>query len=168
MNPQTAILAALALPLLSTVLTALFGKRPNVREASTLIHGVALFVVVASLVPEVLAGQRPAVALFEVMPGLALAFELEPLGLLFALVASGLWIVTSTYSIGYMRGHNESNQTRYYAFFAVAIGAFTTHALRSRIAPEDLELIRLGSRYQMFHALALLWTALAGRWWTRW
>jgi len=51
------------------------------------------------------------------------------------------------------------------AFLAVAIGAFTTHALRSRITPEDLELMRLGSRYQMFHALALLWTALAGRWW---
>jgi uncharacterized membrane protein YgdD (TMEM256/DUF423 family) len=51
------------------------------------------------------------------------------------------------------------------AFLAVAIGAFTTHALRSRITPEDLELMRLGSRYQMFHALALLWTSLAGRWW---
>jgi len=56
-----------------------------------------------------------------VIPGLALAFELEPLGLLFALVASGLWLVTSCYSIGYMRGHGETHQTRYYAFFAVAI-----------------------------------------------
>jgi uncharacterized membrane protein YgdD (TMEM256/DUF423 family) len=51
------------------------------------------------------------------------------------------------------------------AFLAVAIGAFSTHALRSRISPEDIELMRLGSRYQMFHALALLWTSLAARWW---
>jgi uncharacterized membrane protein YgdD (TMEM256/DUF423 family) len=52
-----------------------------------------------------------------------------------------------------------------FAFLAVAIGAFTTHALSGRLAPEDLELMRLGSRYQLFHALALLWTALAaGRW----
>jgi multicomponent Na+:H+ antiporter subunit D len=41
--------------------------------------------------------------------------------LLFALVASGLWFVTSCYSIGYMRARDESNQTRYYAWFAVAI-----------------------------------------------
>lgn len=51
------------------------------------------------------------------------------------------------------------------AFLAVAIGAFSTHALRARITPEDLELMRLGSRYQMFHALALLWTSMAARWW---
>ena len=38
-------------------------------------------------------------------------------------MASSLWIVTSLYSIGYMRGHHEKNQTRFYLFFAVAISA---------------------------------------------
>ena len=121
MSPETAIVAALVLPLGGAVLALLFDKRPNVRETATLLVAAALLVVVASLLPEVLAGERPAVSLFEVIPGLALAFELEPLGLLFALVASGLWLVTSCYSIGYMRGHGETHQTRYYAFFAVAI-----------------------------------------------
>lgn len=51
------------------------------------------------------------------------------------------------------------------AFLAVAIGAFTTHALRSRIGPEEIELMRLGSRYQMFHALALLWITVAAHRW---
>jgi len=32
-----------------------------------------------------------------VVPGLSLAFAVEPLGMLFALVASFLWIVTSIY-----------------------------------------------------------------------
>jgi multicomponent Na+:H+ antiporter subunit D len=36
-------------------------------------------------------------------------------------VASGLWIVTTCYSIGYMRANHEDHQTRYYACFAVAI-----------------------------------------------
>jgi multicomponent Na+:H+ antiporter subunit D len=49
--------------------------------------------------------------------------EVEPLGLLFALVASSLWIITSVYSIGYMRGHHEKHQTRFYMFFAVAIAS---------------------------------------------
>ena len=52
-----------------------------------------------------------------------LVFEVEPLGALFALIAAGLWIVTSVYSIGYMRGHHEENQTRFFAFFALAIAA---------------------------------------------
>ena len=57
----------------------------------------------------------------EVLPGLDLAFEVEPLGMLFALVASGLWIATTVYSIGYMRGHHEENQTRFFICFALAI-----------------------------------------------
>jgi multicomponent Na+:H+ antiporter subunit D len=118
---ETAILTALALPLVAVALTCLFGKRPNVREAATLLTAAALFAVVVSLVPEIVAGEQPGVSLFEPIAGLALAFRLEPLGLLFALVASGLWIVTSCYSIGYMRAHGEDHQTRYYAWFAVAI-----------------------------------------------
>jgi multicomponent Na+:H+ antiporter subunit D len=121
MTPATAIVVALVLPLAGTALALLFDKRPNVRETATLLVAGTLIAVVISLLPEVLAGERPGILLFELIPGLALAFELEPLGMLFALVASGLWFVTTCYSIGYMRGHGESHQTRYYAFFAVAI-----------------------------------------------
>jgi multicomponent Na+:H+ antiporter subunit D len=69
----------------------------------------------------VLTGNRPSVVLAEPIDGLAIQFTLEPLGILFALVASLLWIVTSVYSIGYMRSNDENSQTRYYAFFALAI-----------------------------------------------
>jgi len=122
-NPETAILLALALPLVGAAFVGLFGARPNLRETSTLVAALATFIVVASLVPEILAGERPYVSVVEILPGIRLAFEVEPLGLLFALVASGLWIVTSVYSIGYMRGHHERNQTRFYACFAIAIFA---------------------------------------------
>ena len=47
------------------------------------------------------------------LPGLSIAFEIEPLGMLFALIASGLWIITTLYAIGYMRGHHEANQARF-------------------------------------------------------
>ena len=57
------------------------------------------------------------------LPGLPLAFEVEPLGMLFGLVASGLWIVNSIYSIGYMRGNDEKNQTRFYVCFALALAS---------------------------------------------
>jgi multicomponent Na+:H+ antiporter subunit D len=76
---------------------------------------------VLTLLPAVLAGQRPGLELVEFLPGVALAFEVEPLGLLFGLVASGLWIVTALYGIGYLRGLREQHQTRFHACFALAI-----------------------------------------------
>jgi multicomponent Na+:H+ antiporter subunit D len=120
-SPEQTLLLALALPLLSAALTLSTARLPNLREALTLVCGAVLLAVVLSLLPGLLDGGRPAVTLFEVMPGLALALSLEPLGMLFAMVASGLWIVTSGYSIGYMRAHGEAHQTRYYFCFAVAI-----------------------------------------------
>ena len=123
MSPETAVAVSLALPLLAALAAPLLGARPNLRETVTLLFGAALFGTVCSLVPHVTAGARPALALFALLPGVDLAFEVEPLGQLFALVASGLWIVTTCYSIGYMRGHHETNQSRFFACFAVAIFA---------------------------------------------
>jgi multicomponent Na+:H+ antiporter subunit D len=122
-TPETAIQLALALPLIAAILTLLLGKRPNVRELFTLLSGAGLFATVVALAPSVIAGARPSVTLLEVLPGISLAFEVEPLGLLFAFVAAGLWIVTTFYSIGYMRAHEEDNQTRFFTCFAIAIFA---------------------------------------------
>jgi len=46
-------------------------------------------------------------------------------------------------------------------FVAVAFGAFGAHALRGKLSPEMLAVFETGVRYQMFHALALLVTAMA-------
>jgi multicomponent Na+:H+ antiporter subunit D len=119
-----AIGLAVALPLLAVALIALLHRWPNLREGAILVVGACLFALVAGVIlPVVQAGGRPRLDLVEVLPGLELAFEVEPLGMLFALVASGLWIVTTFYSIGYMRGHHESNQTRFYICFAIAIAS---------------------------------------------
>ena len=113
----------LVTPLIGAVLIALVGRWPNLREAVTMVSAGVLFVLVCLLVPEVLAGGRPALTLFSVLPGLEIRFELEPLGMIFAIVASFLWIVTSIYSISYMRTSGASHQTRYFACFALAIGS---------------------------------------------
>ncbi len=123
MNPETTILVAIAVPLVGMVGIILAGASPNLREGVTLTTAAILFALVASLFPEVLAGARPSVQLGEMLPGLRIAFEVEPLGMIFAGIASFLWIITSIYSIGYMRGHHEKNQTRFYAYFAVAIAS---------------------------------------------
>lgn len=123
MTTPMMLAATLALPLIGAVLIALAGSRPNLREAMTLGTAVLLAAVVFTLLQDVLAGGRPEVFLIEVAPGLPLALSVEPLGMLFACVASGLWIVNSLYSIGYMRGNHEHKQTRFYICFAIAISS---------------------------------------------
>ncbi len=123
MSAQAAIVVALVLPLAGALLIALAGRVPNLREGFTLATAVSLFAVVATLYPGVAAGERPGIEFFELLPGVPFGFTVEPLGLLFALIASGLWIANSLYSIGYMRGNHEQHQTRFYICFAGAIAA---------------------------------------------
>ena len=123
MSPDTALVAALAVPVVGALLIGLAGRVPNLRESITLVTAAALFAVVLSLVLGWFDGDRGDVILLEMIPGLSLRLTAEPLGLLFALVASTLWIVNSIYSIGYMRGNAEHNQTRYYIFFALALAS---------------------------------------------
>lgn len=123
MNPELAILLSLLVPLAGAGMIALAHSQPNLRETVTMITAGLLFLIVLSLLPDVLAGGRPSLHLVSVLPGLELAFRVEPLGMLFGLIASGLWIVNSLYSIGYMRGNNEPRQTSFYICFAVAIAS---------------------------------------------
>ncbi len=119
------------LPLL-TVLTPAIGalliactgeRRANLREFWSIASGVVMFALVARMVPEVMAGRTPEIVLFRILPGVELAFRVDAFGLLFAAGASLLWILTSFYSIGYMRTLREHAQTRYYACFALALAA---------------------------------------------
>ena len=101
MTPAEALQLTLVIPLAGALLVAMTGRWPNLREAITITTGIALLATVSVLVAPVLAGNTPEVLLIETLPGLSLALSVEPLGLLFALVASPLWIVTSIYAIGY-------------------------------------------------------------------
>ncbi|HSM29584.1 MAG TPA: monovalent cation/H+ antiporter subunit D family protein [Woeseiaceae bacterium] len=124
MSAQSTILLALLLPLAGAAGIAAAGRvNANLRETVTLITAGALAITVWSLLPAVMAGDRPGVTVTELLPGVEIAFRVEPLGMLFAALASGLWIVNSLYSIGYMRGNNEKHQTRFYVMFAVSLAA---------------------------------------------
>jgi len=122
-TPANLIALAMAVPLISALCVAAFHRWPNLRETITLLAAAGVAWIVWSLAPIVLAGGRPELSLAEILPGLSFAFKVEPLGMLFALVAGTLWLINSIYSIGYMRGNNEPRQTSFYVCFAVAIAA---------------------------------------------
>jgi multicomponent Na+:H+ antiporter subunit D len=127
------LVLCILIPAAGAALIAACHRRPNLREAVSLASAAGLFACVVSLSGEVLRGARPAFVLGEILPGFALAFELEPLGLVFALIASGLWFVSGVYSIGYMRGNDERHQTRFYACFALAIASAIGVALAGNL-----------------------------------
>ncbi len=124
MSPEHAMIAALVIPLIGAIGIAIAGRiNDNLRETVTFITAGLLAVNVWQMIPAVMNGEFTEVVLTEILPGIELSLGVEPLGMTFAALASGLWIVNSLYSIGYMRGNNEKNQTRFYIFFAVSIAA---------------------------------------------
>jgi multicomponent Na+:H+ antiporter subunit D len=106
---------------LGVVPLLLSARSPDVREGWTLAAGLAKLALVLSMLPSVLGGENLFFQVAEVFPGVPIAFRVDAMGILFALISSSLWIVTSLYSIGYMRGLKEHGQTRYYCYFALAL-----------------------------------------------
>lgn len=123
MTNETLILVTMLIPFVGAVGIGLAGRWPNVREAVTLVSATVVMLAVFVLFSRFQNGEPLTVELFEPLQGLPIYFEIEALGMLFALVAGILWLVTSIYAIGYMRGHHEQNQTRFFAMFAIAIGS---------------------------------------------
>jgi multicomponent Na+:H+ antiporter subunit D len=119
----TPLLAVLS-PALGALLIALTGeRRANLREAWSVAAGLAMFALVAFMIPAVLTGRTPECVLFRILPGIELAFRVDAFGLLFGTGSSLLWVLTSFYSIGYTRSLKEHAQTRYYSCFALALSA---------------------------------------------
>lgn len=117
--PLYAILVSLA----AVPFILLSKNKPNLREFWTVAAGVIKFGLVLSLLPNALLEKTAEISLLELAPGIELALKADPFGVFFALIASGLWIFTSFYSMGYMRGEKSHKQTRYFASFAVCLSA---------------------------------------------
>jgi multicomponent Na+:H+ antiporter subunit D len=118
-KPLFAVLASLA----AGLLVSLSGRRPLLRESFTLAGAAAKFVIIISMLPAVLSGVSLATPALEIFPGLELRLKADALGMVFALMASFLWILTSIYSAGYVRKVGEERQTRFFAFFAFTLSA---------------------------------------------
>ena len=123
MAPQTAILVGVFAPLAAALLVPLASVRAVLRDAVGTVAALVGFAAAIHVAGAVLAGAEPAVTLLAIAPGLDLEFRVTPPGAVFGCVASGLWVLASLYSAGYMRGNHERHLTRFAAFYAVSIHA---------------------------------------------
>lgn len=123
METGTLLLLAIAVPGLAAALVSLCSARANLRETFTIVAACLLAAVVMAILSVAVAGHWPETSAWQLLPGVELRLAVEPLGLVFALVASSLWIVNSVYSIGYMRANREPRQTSFYVCFAASLAA---------------------------------------------
>ncbi|MGR9198943.1 monovalent cation/H+ antiporter subunit D family protein [Rhizobium leguminosarum] len=148
MDPVVSIrpLLAVAVAGLAALAVLLLNNREKLRDIVSPLAAIAMFAIVVSMAPTVLAGGTVELRLFEVLPGIDLAFRVDALGMVFATVSSLLWIVAAIYSIGYMRHLNEHAQTRFFACFAASLaaavgGAFAANLFTLVIFYEMLTLV---------------------------
>ncbi len=114
---------AIAVSLACTFLILAHGKHRNLREFWSILGSTSKFLVVLSMFPFVLAG---GVYIFEgpgIAPGISLDFRADAFSIFFSSLSSFLWILTTVYSIGYMRALEEHRQTRYFFFFGICVAS---------------------------------------------
>ena len=114
----TWIVSLLAVPAI-----LLFRRRADAREGVTFVAAFLKLCMICMMLPLVKEGKILRFTFGEILPGIPIEFRVDGLGMLFALVASSLWILTTLYSIGYMRGLKEHDQTRFFCCFAISLSA---------------------------------------------
>ena len=123
MSNEFYIYLCILTPLLAFFLTPFLNKTPNFRDILGPIGGLISFYCSIKIASLFLDGEKLGFVFFQISESLSISFNINGLGVIFGLVASGLWILASIYTIGYMRGNKEKNQTRFFTFYSIAIFA---------------------------------------------
>ncbi|MDF1614419.1 proton-conducting transporter membrane subunit [Desulfurivibrio dismutans] len=116
-------LLALGISLACALLVFATGRHYGRRVLWSMGAALLKFGVVISLLPGAMAGEVYLFRLVEFPPGVGIGFRVDLMGLFFALVSSTLWIFTTIYAIGYMRGEADRAQVRFFGFFALCVAA---------------------------------------------
>ena len=123
MSVETALKIGIFAPLITALFVPFLAVRVNFRDAAGPIGGVISFIAALHVAHDVLQGGVPEWTILTIADGLSLSFKVTPLGAIFGIVASGLWILAALYTTGYMRGNHETHQTRFAICYAIAVHA---------------------------------------------
>ncbi len=116
------LLLPLLIPLIGAAAVALLRDRPRVRDSAAILAGVAQITAILVMVPDILDGHRETFSIAPFLPDAPIALRGDPLGMLLLLTASPLWLLTTIYSIGYLRGWTAS-LSRFHVLVAITISA---------------------------------------------
>lgn len=105
----------------------------NLRDFWSTAAAVSMVGFVALMLPDVLDGRVAQTTLIEISPGIDFMLRADAAGMIFALLASSLWVLASVYAVGYMRVEREHKQTRFFTAFALSIAAAAGVALSANL-----------------------------------
>ena len=144
---------AVGVSFIAAVLIAFSRRWPNLRETWSVIASVLKFGIILSMLPAVLDGNQYQWTLCQITDTVGLTLRTDPAGMIFAVLASMLWVPMNFYSIGYMRCNNESEQTGYFAAFAICMSAVMGIAMAENLLTFFIfyELLTLASYPLVLH-----------------
>ncbi len=120
-TPSLLPLAAVLVPVVTAAVIVFLRRHPVARDTSLVLGALVTFGVVVAIAPAILRGEVLTSSLGELLPGVEVTLAADGMGMLFAVLASFLWVLAGSYAIGYMRGDNAANQTRFYAFYSLCL-----------------------------------------------
>jgi multicomponent Na+:H+ antiporter subunit D len=95
-------------------------RRQRLRTRLNLAGSVLKVVLVVVALRGVYTGSTYAVVL-PLLPDYPLRLALDPLGMLFVSLSSGLWLLTTVYAVGYLE--DAPNRSRFFGFFSICVSA---------------------------------------------
>ena len=133
MELANSIYASILAPLLGALLIFIFNRNKRLIELIFVGSALVLLFITVAIVNLGSDVFYRDVMILNIIGSIPLAFNVEPLGILYACVASGLWLVTTIYAIGYMNANQEKHLARFYICFCIAMSAVMGIAYASNL-----------------------------------
>ncbi|MDP3013827.1 MAG: monovalent cation/H+ antiporter subunit D family protein, partial [Candidatus Subteraquimicrobiales bacterium] len=109
-----------AFPFLMTLAIFIWGRvSAKLRNYLSILAAIGTFALSLTMVSGSLKGTIFVYKLMQIVPGIWFYFRVDQLGLVFAVTASLLWVLSVTYSVSYME--DEHAQRRYFCFLILCL-----------------------------------------------
>jgi multicomponent Na+:H+ antiporter subunit D len=146
-------LASMAASLGGAALLGATGRTPALRDACAIGVAALQLLCVLAMLPAVMAGEVLSVEVSRLVGEVGIAFRVDALGLVFALTASALWVVTTVYSVGYLRALASPAQTRFHLCVALTMTATMGVAFAANLLTMYLfyELMTVATYFLVIH-----------------
>ncbi|MEZ6024247.1 MAG: proton-conducting transporter membrane subunit [Hyphomonadaceae bacterium] len=133
MSAELALAGVIAAPLLQALLVIVLSRPPGLRDV-THFAGAAVTALCAVLLLNATAqGEVARIAVARPLPNVELAFALEPLGALAAMVIGGLGLLHALHTAGMVRAAKEKAPARLMAFIALTTAASMAAAFSANL-----------------------------------
>ena len=115
------VLLPVFVPILSCILLLFFKNNKIITQISLILSSVIQVAFVINIYNSYVYGTLTEIS-YELLPHLKVLISVDSIGMIFMLLSSGLWCITSLYTIGYVE-HNfsDKNPTDFYCFLLLSM-----------------------------------------------